>query len=834
MIQPPRSDRFGQWLREQRRELGLTQEELADKVGCSRALIRKIEAGERTPSLQVAELLASCIQIPAQDQAEFVKFARGTSSAFPTERTILGSAHTNLPAPLTPILGRDLELEELRHLLGHTERLVTLVGPPGIGKTRLAIEAARQAAGRFTHGVYFVDLASVTHPNGVVSTIASTLGVEAGSGPLLASVIRYLRGKSALLVIDNFEQVVSAAADVAELLQAVTTISSLVTSREVLRVRGERQFDVRALHLPDPEHIRDLELLSANPSVALFVRSAQLALPRFEVTDDNADAIARICARLDGLPLAIELAAARIKLFSPHEMSARLDSSLKLLTDGARDMPERQRTLRRALEWSHNLLEPDEKVLFRRLGVFRGGCSLQSAEAVCNAKCDLRVGVAEGLASLLDKSLLRQHEGAVEERRFTMLETVREYAAEHLEGSQEAEEIGLYHAEYFLALAEAAEPQLRGPQQPILLDRLGREHSNLRASLEWGLREASTPQALLIGLRLVGALGWFWELRGHLVEGRSWAQLAIERGEVYGHTAVLARVLNVAGRLLWRQGDNASAHPFFERSLAIFKEEGDQEGIANSLSNLGLIANGRREYRQARSLHEQSLALRREIGDAWGVALSLGNLGLVAFRQGEYERAEQLHRQSLVLRRELGDTWGTALSLDSLAAVLGAKGNYEMARSLQEESLSIRRTLGHKQGIAQSLHGLGSIALQEGNYGRAEMLFLEALDTYFELEDTGSIALSFVGLGTAAFHVGDYERAVHLFGAAQTVFASGGTSISAYGNARYESYLQRARAELGEATYEALWTKAQETELEQAATLRAIIDPPKRSQSATE
>jgi predicted ATPase/class 3 adenylate cyclase len=584
----------------------------------------------------------------------------GLPAEFLPLRTVSARSH-NLPAQPTPLLGRERELEALGTLLRREEvRLVTLTGPGGTGKTRLGFQVAAELLDDFPDGVFFVDLAPITDPGLVTSTIAQTLGVrEAGSQPLLNNLKACLREKQLLLLLDNFEQVLAAAPLVADLLAAAPRLKVLVTSRALLRLRGEKSFPVPPLTAPpavDGQWLRvdgpaksktgilsgpstmhhrlaqRAPAISQYPAVELFIQRARDAQPDFAVTNENAPAVAEICHRLDGLPLAIELAAARIRLFPPRAMLPRLGSRLKLLIAGARDLPARQQTLRSAIAWSYDLLEPAEQKLFRRLAVFVGGCSLEAAEAVGSAGGDLEIDVVDGAEALVSQHLLQQREGADGEPRFGMLETIREYGLEQLEASGEAEAIRRQHRDWYLALAEHAERGLYGENQTGWFDRLEREHDNLRAALAWTRAQGQSEE----GLRLGRALKEFWYVRGYLAEGREQLAklLALPGAEV--RTAARAKALHGAGGLANRQLELGPARALLEENLALFRDLGDQGNIARALRILGEVACGRGDYEEARAFIEESLAILRELGDKDSLGLSLYYLATVAHSEGNH------------------------------------------------------------------------------------------------------------------------------------------------------------------------------------------------------
>src|SRR5215208_3132793 len=504
--------------------------------------------------------------------------------SFPPLKT-LDARLNNLPSQPTPLVGREREVAGVCRLLrGGGVRLLTLTGPGGMGKTRLALQVAADLVDEFEDGVFFVPLAPISDPDLVVPTVARTLDITETSGRTPEEALKdYLRNKEMLLVLDNFEQVVEAAPLVGELLSACPALKVLATSRTVLRIYGEQEFTVPPLELPDPSHPQPLERLTQYEAVRLFVERAQAAKADFSVTNENALAVAKICAHLDGLPLAIELAAVRIKLLPPQAILVRLGNRLKLLTGGARDLPERQRTLRATIEWSHELLDEGEKILFARLAVFAGGCTLEAMEAVCDAERDLPLDDAiEGASSLLEKSLLRQEEGSEEsEPRFSMMETIREYAQERLEESEAAEEIRRLHAEFYLALAEEAESRLRGPEVVTSLGRLETEHDNMRAALSWSLESGESE----LGLRLGVALLWFWSARGYWSEGARWLEEALAKGGA-AQPATRAGALFSLGIVLGRQSDFGRAEACYEEALALYEELGDQRRAAESIAHM--------------------------------------------------------------------------------------------------------------------------------------------------------------------------------------------------------------------------------------------------------
>src|SRR5919107_2062652 len=648
-------------------------------------------------------------------------------TSFPPLKT-LDARINNLPAQPTPLVGRERELKEVCDLLpGQGVRLLTLTGPGGIGKTRLGLQVAAELLDEFEDGVFFVALAPTTDPSLVASAIAEPLGVvEAGDQPLEEGLKDYLRRKELLLLLDNFEQVLAGAPLVGELLSACPELKVLATSRSVLRVYGEQEYLVPPLELPSPGRLPAIDSLSQYEAVRLFIERAKAARPDFSVTDENAPAVAEICTRLDGLPLAIELAAARIKLLPPKAMLERLGSRLKLLSGGSRDLPERQRTLRGAIEWSYTLLEESERVLFARLAVFSGGRTLEAIEAVCGAKGDLPVDALEGVSSLLDKSLLRQEEGPEGEPRFVMLETIHEYARERLKASGEAEETRRLHAEYFLALAEGSEPELSEADQLACLERLEAEHDNMRAALSWSLEKE--PEA---ALRLAGALARFWEMRARFLEGSAWLEAALLQSD-RADSATRAKLLSEAGTFAFYRTDFDHAIELHGEALELYRQVGDDNGVAFALLCLGAQHMEKGDHERAAPFLEEALALSRRIGDKRNTAGTLHNLGEVERQRGNYERAKALGMESIALLREIKDDYNLSMVVGWVGLLEVWSGDEpDLAEEFLKEALALERELGYWAYGAYCLEGFAGLAGARGQGARAARLWgaAEALRT---------------------------------------------------------------------------------------------------------
>jgi predicted ATPase/DNA-binding CsgD family transcriptional regulator len=708
-------------------------------------------------------------------------------------------------------------------------RLLSMTGPPGIGKTRLSIEAAARLVDNFSDGVWFISLAPITDPALVASAIAQALGLkESGARPLSESLTEHLLDKQMLLLLDNFEQVVEAAPLVAEMLAAAPGIKVLVTSREVLHVRGEQDFPVPPLALP-PQGAKDFQggeepplsydRLTQYESVQLFTQRASEAKLDFTLAPENAQAVAEICRRLDGLPLAIELAAARVKVLPPQAMLERLApaskyaSSLQLLTGGARDLPARQQTLRSAIEWSYDLLNEKEKRLFRRMAVFRGGCTLAAIEGVCNAGKDLDFEPLDGVASLLDKSLLKQEMGEEADPRFFMLETILEYAGEKLRESREEAAVRRQHALYFAKFAEHVQPLLVSSEYEVWLARMDTEHDNIRAALQWTLAPEGDAR---VGLQLAASLRHFWSIHSYYHEASEWLHKVLARPGAQERTALRGMALAGAGAVAYMMSDYASSRSLYEESLALFRELGDKQGIAEALDGLGEIATEVGDYETAVPLLEEFLALNLELGDKRGIANSLIQLGWAALRPGDYTLAVARLEEALRLLRQLGDVPNSALALAGLGEIALRQGNYERATTLLEESLAIRRKLGHKWGISVCLGSLGWVALRRGDYEQATRTLVESLLVRQTIGDKGGIAWCLEKLAEAASAQQNARRAARLYGAASALRQRIGSVVDPADVPEYGRNLAEVRAKLDEATWQRAWGEGQAMTMEAA------------------
>ncbi len=721
---------------------------------------------------------------------------------------------SNLPAERTAFVGREKEGVALTELLRRPDvQLVTLTGPGGIGKTRLALQVARELTDHFAGGTYLIQLAPVSDAALVPAVIAQTLGLHPSPGqPPLETLKGYLQNAlraPMLMLFDNFEHMTAAAPAVADLLAASPNLKVLVTSRAPLHVYGEREFPVPTLEVPDLKSASTPEALLQYPAVSLFRQRARAVKPDFEITKDNAAAIATICAQLDGLPLAIELAAARIKLLSPSAMQVRLESRLQLLTGGARDLPARQQTLRGAMDWSYGLLNPAEQKLFQRLSLFVGGCTMEAVEAVCDTRQDLGLDVFDGMASMVDKSLAQQWEQGTEEPRYVMLKTIRDYGLEHLAASGEEAPTRRAHAAYYLVLAE--EGAAGGAAEPEWLERLEAEHDNLRAALEWLIQSGDADW----GMRLGAALFRFWEIREHFTEGRDRLGRLLRLPSAAARNQKRLRALFAAGVLAGDQGDYESAQNLIEESLAIARELQDNSAVAVSLNALAVFARERGEVTAAGALFEESLSLCRALGDRMAAARALSNLASVVRLQGDYARARSLYQECAASFTELGDRSGVAWSIDYQGDLARELGEPETARALYEQSLSVFRALGDSWGIASTLADLGNLAFERNDHSQARILFGESLQIFQLLESKRGIARILECFACSA--AGDQpELALRLAGAAAALRQTVGAPPSPAERDRLEKHLEAARQSVSHTAGATAWMKGWAMPVEKA------------------
>ncbi len=791
---------FADLLRHLRTSASLSQEELAERAGLSLRGISDLERGvRRTPHLSTVRLLADALELSPVDRQALFATARPQKLADSHAGSAFG--HVPFPVPLTSLIGREQELFELITLLEHDNtRLVTLNGPGGSGKTRLALEVATHLRGTFRDGVAFVDLAPLRDAQFVLPTIAGTLGVRERPGlPLLDTLSRFLAPKHLLLLLDNCEQVLEAAPEIAALLASCPQLSVLATSRATLRVRGERVFPLSPLPLPTAEKLPVVEALARVPTVALFLERATASQPTFALTPDNAPAVAAICRRLDGLPLAIELAAAWIRVLPPVALLDRLEKRLLLLTGGSRDLPARQRTMRDAIAWSYELLAESEQVLFRCLAVFAGGWTLEAAEVVsCGTD---RLDVLAGLEALTTASLLQAVEQPDGERRFGMLETLREFGMEQLVSHGEVDEVSRRHADYFAALVQA----MGSPEAVTVpggwLARLEVEQANLRAALTW-LRDHGESEA---GVRMTAALGPYWHVRSANAEGRAWLETflaQIRTDDPLSPDRVAA--LRWAGELAGLQGDLTAAEAHLRESLLLARQADDKRGTAEALRALGSAVLQHGDVANSIALLTEAAALMRELGDLRQTAFLQAYLAYAVIHQGDLARGEALTAESDALLRSLGDT--PSFEADLLAFVQGwlafMKGDRAEAQRHFEAAVALGRVIAAKAVLSATFVGLGELGLVSGDVEAAVEGYREGLVLGWEGDFPLGITGNLLGLVAIGSQRGELVPVAHIIGALDT-FVGTIQALLPYLVARYEADVATVQAALGEKAFAA-------------------------------
>jgi predicted ATPase len=756
----------------------------------------------------------------------------------------LDARPNNLPVQPTPLIGRQQEIEAVRDLLSRDDvRLATLTGPGGTGKTRLSLQVAAELIDDFQDGVFFVELAPLSDPTLVVTTIAQAVGLQdIGGRPALDALVDYLSDKHLLLLLDNFEQILAAAPVVAELLGAAPGLKVLVTSRAVLRLRGEHEFPVPPLGLPEPGPRSLAQELASYPAIALFSQRATAVRPGFGLTDENAVAVTDICRRLDGLPLAIELAAARVKLLAPQAMLARLERRLPLLTGGARDLPERQRTLRDTIAWSYDLLDEPERRLFRRLAVFVGGCTVEAAEAVCSVDSEPGADVFDGIASLVDKSLLRQDDGPDAEPRFTMLETIREFGLEMLAAADEETRVRRRHLDWFAEFAEYCQPGVFGSDGPAWLDRTAADLDNLRAAMAWSVTD-SRSGAARTGLRIAGPLQQLWLWRDNVAEGQRWLEQTLAADAAHSpaadqeatlpparlgahgaHPRVIA--LNGLSILLRHQRRFAEATIPADEALVLARAVRDRRGEAQALLSLGFVALDLGEVDAAAPLLEEGLAVARGLGDLFATWRSHQLVGVLLRRRGQHERAWAMQEEGLAAARTMGSLWNSAMSLNNLADLALDAGNLDRATALLDESLALLTRIGDPRGYRGAIWRLGKVALANDDSRQAAERFAESLKLSLQASSRGEIAPCVEGLVAAARMAGPAETlpqsstsGARLLGAAAGLREATGRPVSLSERALFERAVAMSRTSLGEDAYEAAFAEGRAMPMEQAIEL---------------
>lgn len=852
---------FGPWLKQRRRALNLTQEDLAQQATCSTVTVRKIESSDLVPSKDLARQFALALGVPEAEQEAFIRFARSTQTELPTTAFLAAPATPapvapttpsprkyQLPAPLNEAIGRERDTIVACSLLRLPNvRLVTLTGPPGTGKTRLSLEIAEALQTEYEQGACFVPLAPLDEPGLVESAIAQALDVrESSQQSLTTALTDFLRDKQLLLVLDNFEHVLSAAPVVTELLTRAPRIKALASSREPLRLYGERELPVSPLALPTLKPLPSLEELQTCAAIALFVERAQAVKPDFRLTIDNCEAVVRICASLDGLPLGIEMAAARVKWQTPQALLVQLGSHLASLSSNARDRTPRQQTLRGAIEWSYNLLTSEEQQLFNRLGIFAGGCSIEAATAVTGATLD-------SLIALMDKSLLK-YASLEPEPRFFMLEILRAFALERLHATG-VEYIAACraHAQYYLTLAESAEKDAAKEHSMAWLDQLELEHDNLRAALTWALE-----QDTLTSVQLTISLGRFWYLRSHFSESRRWQSAALahaileqrmillrQLGETCWNLGafpearvhleecvqlartlpvdprtLLADALNLLGRVAKDMGLYGEAKEYLQEGLALARNlsGNDAPVLIPLLRNLGNISIDEGRLTEAESYFSESLSLARRHNDRLGMAAAVNNLGIIRIELKDYPTASVYLNEARAICEADGYQFGTAMAMTNLGRVAREQGEYTQARQDFETSLRLARELGKKWSVAYALNNLGLVACDVGEWDKARQCFRDAIQTALEADAPPRVLDALSGWARCLVQEGQVEQALALLGLVLHHPSSEHESIE-----RAQIWLAEWRVKLPENTVEAALAHSRAWANEKLADLASEI-----------
>lgn len=775
---------FGLWMKERRKLLDLTQEALARQVGCAAVTIKQIESGQRRPSRQLAELLATWLVIPADERDVFVRVARSSQVALPPaaeEPTAFSAGMPfgpgQLPSPTTPFIGRGEEITFLQsRLLRQDVRLLTLIGPPGVGKTRLSIQLAASVSDAFAHGVVFVPLAPVREAGQVLGALGRSLGYQEGDGQgLFARLQRALRDRQLLVVLDNFEHVSAAASQIGEFLSGAPHLKLLVTSRAPLLLYAEHEYSVAPLALPPLNPLPLALELPRWPAVELFVARAQAVNAGFTLDSSNALDVAQLCHRLDGLPLALELAAGRLRLLTPAMLLQRMQNQLPVLAGGARDLPERQQTLWNAINWSYMLLPEPERAILRRLAVFASGWTLEAAEAMIeNTTTVPSTGEATGatqslldaLTALVSQSLVVADTGK-KVARYRLLEAVKEYALERLSACGELADTCSKHTAYYLSLFACDLPQ--GVSEGEWRERLDQEQDNLRAALAWACDHS--PERVL---QLADELGWFWQIQGNVREGRRWLELALAR---------------------------TTASSPLER--------------AHGRAMIGFVAREMHDLGPAQSLLEESLEVYRQLGDREREARALSTLAMIALSRGDYVAADQLVSQSVILFRALSDTRGVAAALLLVGDAAYLSQDYTRSQSIYSESLQLAREIGSTRLIRRRMLRLGQIALATGATASGTAQVIEVLQASKQANDMWCFTMALAALASAALALGDPGLSVRLLAATDGLLTRSGARLWPVDHMEFERTKATVYSRLGEASFAAAWTLGQGLSLSQ-------------------
>lgn len=811
---------FSDWLKRRRQELDLTQEQLAQQASCSVFAIRKLEMGERRPSRQLAELLAKALEIPNENQTTFIQVARGERSIECLSTLVPGRASPlaaqsgpitgNLPRALTPFIGREPELSTLGGLLSDPEcLLVTIVGPGGIGKTRLALEAANQHKDRFLDGVWFVPLAGLNTPALLVPAIAGALHFRIqGLADPQTQLLRYLYEKRTLLILDNAEHLLNGIGLFADILQACPGVKLLVTSRERLNLLSEWVFEIKGLPVPVSDQVEQFESYS---SVALFLQSARRAFPGFRLDETERAGVIDICRLVEGMPLALELTATWVRVLSLLEIKQEILCNLDFLSTTMHDLPVRHRSMRAVFEHSWGLLSKEEQQALSRLSVFRGGFTREAAEYVAGIGLDV-------LCALVEKSLIQRSE----EKRFSMHELVRQYAAKQLETADETKKVQQRHITFFTDFVEKGKEHFGGPLLSTWLERMEKDNENLRAAIDYSI----TLQASHMAWRLSAALWRFWQYYGHVDEGRRWlkAVLDLPDNPKVDSTFARAEALSAAGALARIQGDFVQASCLYEESLALRRKTGDERAIAAALNSLGLLSMLEGKYAEAANYFNESLRLCRKLDIKLEIVRRLNNLGIVAMYQGDYEKARSLHEECLKMYQELNDLHGMAGSLGNLGDVMRYQGQYERAMEVLEESLALLNEVHDIHSTLITLASIARVHLAKGNVYQALTTFHTSLMQNQQVGDKTEMANSLEGIAEALgaptkdspFSEDRVRLAARLLAAADRLRVTVGAPRSAAESAECDRVTAHLQNQLSEPEFSMEWKRGAEMTTEQA------------------
>jgi len=805
---------FGGCLRRLRLAAGLSQEELAERAGLSVAAIGLLERGERQrPYPHTLRALAGALRLaPAERAVFFASVSRRGRGSDGAGREDPRDRWSRPPLPLTPMVGREALVASVRDLLrAGTTRVVTLTGPGGIGKSRAAVEVAAGLCDAFDPGPVWVDLETLTDPAEAIPAIGRALGLVERPEQDTARIIEtHLEGRRGLLLLDGFERLLPAVPAIANLLRRCAGLTLLVTSREALRLRGEHVVEIPPLNLPGPEMRASAASVGRAEAVALLLQRARAVRPGFVLTDADAEVVASICARLDGIPLALELAAVHLKHQSPLSLLKRLERRLSVLEEGPRDLPVRQRDLRATIAWSYEGLDPREQSVFRGCSVFRGGFTLEAAEAVCGDEDAARVGHI--LSSLADKSLLRAAPDPAGETRFSMLETIGEYAGERLAEGTEEPERARRHARYFRDLAEAASQHLASGARSVWLARLDGEIANLRAALAWAVAEEDVE----VALGLAGGLAWYWILRGSVREGAGWTERALALPVRPGAEGARGHALYAGAAMAWKFEDHPLARRRAEEAVALLRKGSDSRRLALALALRGLVASSEGDPGRAAELHRESLALFRGLEDSWGTAYAESNLGDALLQTGDAAGAKAHYDDALRRFTETGDDWGRGIVLHTLGNVAWIEGNLSTAGERYEACVALFRRMGNDENAARGLLCLSAVYLRQERTAEAEGVLREGLRIWLAFESKAGVAACLEGLAGIQAALGNLPAAVRLFAGAE-VRSRGRITLYAVPGDLFSLHRVRTEKGLDPAEFAMYWAEGEGMSVRQLA-----------------